>query len=79
MTEAQEAAARHSGRPGSIRLDDFLKWTGKVRSGGEAKHRIQGGDVAVNGTVETHRCRKLVEGDEVSLDGVATRVAIPET
>jgi len=59
-----------------IRLDDFLKLTGRVRSGGEAKHRIQGGNVLVNGAVETRRSRKLVRGDKVTLDGVTSEVIL---
>lgn len=61
-----------------IRLDDFLKLTGRVRSGGEAKHRIQGGEVLVGGVVETHRSRKLVRGDRVTLDGVTIEVSLGE-
>ena len=57
-----------------IRLDDFLKLTGRVRSGGEAKHRIQGGEVIVGGAVETRRSRKLVRGDQVTMDGVTSEV-----
>jgi ribosome-associated protein len=53
----------------TLRLDHYLKLTGRVRSGGEAKHRIQSGDVNVNGVTETHRSRKLRRGDQVALDG----------
>ena len=35
-----------------IRLDQFLKWQGWVSTGGEAKLRIQAGDVSVNGAVD---------------------------
>ena len=61
--------------PASIQLDHFLKLTGRVRSGGEAKHRIQAGEVSVNGVVETRRSRKLVRGDRVTLDGATTETA----
>jgi ribosome-associated protein len=50
-----------------IRLDQYLKLLGWVRSGGEAKYLIQSGQVLVNGQVETHRSRKMAEGDRVSL------------
>lgn len=50
-----------------IRLDQFLKLMGLVRSGGEAKHLIQDGHVTLNGEVETRRSKKLYEGDEVGL------------
>jgi len=52
-----------------VKLDQFLKWQGLVGSGGEAKQRIQQGDVSVNGAVETRRGRQLSLGDAVALDG----------
>ena len=52
-----------------IRLDQFLKWQGLVGTGGEAKQRIQGGEVRVNGFQETRRGRKLKPGDRVELAG----------
>jgi len=58
----------------SIRLDQFLKWKGLADTGGQAKLRIQGGEVRVNGAVETRRGRTLYEGDRVELDGVALTV-----
>ena len=53
----------------SIQLDQFLKLSCLVNSGGEAKHLIQAGAVQVNGEVETRRGRKLVPGDVVQFDG----------
>ena len=38
-------------------------------TGGEAKQRIQRGDVAVNGVIETRRGRQLASGDAVEIDG----------
>ncbi|MHB9033426.1 MAG: RNA-binding S4 domain-containing protein [Anaerolineae bacterium] len=52
-----------------IRLDQFLKLTGLVHSGGEAKYLIQSGQVMLNGAIETHRSKKLQPGDTVSLGG----------
>jgi ribosome-associated protein len=52
-----------------MKLDQFLKWQGLVDSGGEAKLRIQRGDVRVNGGIETRRGRQLAVGDAVMLDG----------
>jgi ribosome-associated protein len=52
---------------GIIRLDQFLKYVGAVRTGGEAKQLIQNGEVWVNGEVETRRSHKLALGDEVAL------------
>jgi ribosome-associated protein len=55
-----------------VKLDQFLKWQGLVSTGGEAKLRIQRGDVRVNGTIETRRGRQLAPGDAVELDGRET-------
>lgn len=52
-----------------IKLDQFLKWQGLVETGGHAKQLIQGGEVRVNGEVETRRGRKLRTGDRVELAG----------
>jgi ribosome-associated protein len=52
-----------------LKLDQFLKFQGLVATGGEAKLRIQRGDVCVNGVVETRRGRQLALGDAVSIDG----------
>ena len=54
--------------PMAIRLDQFLQLCG-VPTGGQAKLLIQGGEVTVNGEVETRRRKKLTIGDEVGLDG----------
>ncbi len=59
----------------SIRLDDFLKISGVVATGGEAKVRIQGGEVTVNGVVETRRRRQLSIGDVVELMGTQLEVS----
>jgi len=72
---AEDAAAPVRG---TIRLDQFLKLTGRARSGGEAKHRIQAGEVTVNGQVETHRSRKLAPGDRVGLGGETIEVDLSE-
>ena len=52
-----------------MRLDQHLKFQGLVSTGGEAKIRIQQGEVSVNGAVETRRGRKLSAGDVVELAG----------
>lgn len=52
-----------------MKLDQFLKWQGLVATGGEAKLRIQRGDVRVNGAIETRRGRQLHTGDAVAIDG----------
>jgi ribosome-associated protein len=62
----------------TIRLDQFMKLVGLVRSGGEAKHLIQGGEVLVNGEVETRRSKKLRSGDVVQLGDYEATVEIAE-
>jgi ribosome-associated protein len=50
-----------------ITLGQALKASNLVGSGGEAKILIQGGEVRVNGEVETRRGRKLHSGDVVEV------------
>lgn len=50
-----------------IRLDAALKLAHLVGSGGEAKIRIQQGEVKVNGVVCTMRGKKLYPGDSAQL------------
>ncbi|MEM9368550.1 MAG: RNA-binding S4 domain-containing protein [Planctomycetota bacterium] len=57
-----------------IRLDDFLKCQGWVGTGGEAKMRIQSGEVFVNGETETRRRRQLHLGDRVQLGELSAEV-----
>ncbi|MCL4294877.1 MAG: RNA-binding S4 domain-containing protein [Anaerolineae bacterium] len=53
----------------TIQLDQFLKWKGLVSTGGQAKLVIQGGEVQLNGIVETRRKKKLKSGDKVTFAG----------
>lgn len=48
-----------------IRLDDLLKLTGCVETGGHAKVLIQGGGVLLDGEVCTMRGKKLRGGETV--------------
>ena len=52
-----------------IKLQDLLKFAGLVETGGEAKERVQAGEVLVNGEACTQRGRKLRPGDLVRFDG----------
>lgn len=61
-----------------MKLDQYLKWQGLVGTGGEAKLRIQQGDVRVNGVIETRRGRQLSSGDAVAIDGREVIVAATE-
>ncbi len=58
----------------TIDLQDFLKLRGLVETGGEAKFRVQGGEVRLNGQIETRRRKKLRRGDIVEYAG--QRVAV---
>lgn len=53
----------------TIHLDQFLKVQNLVGTGGQAKQVIQGGEVLVNGEVETRRRRQLRQGDVVEYGG----------
>ena len=52
-----------------IKLEAFLKLAGAVSTGGEAKNRIQDGQVKVNGETCTMRGKKLRPGDRAVIDG----------
>ena len=52
-----------------IKLDAFLKFAGALATGGEAKLRIQDGQVLVNGEVCPMRGKKLRDGDTVEIGG----------
>ena len=58
-----------------IKLDALLKYAGLCETGGEAKERVQAGEVKVNGEVCTMRGKKCVPGDSIELDGRTVRVA----
>ena len=65
-----EPMDEHTPEPSqTIRLDNFLKLTGVVGTGGQAKLLIQSGEVTVNGEPETRRSKKLVIGDVVEVLG----------
>lgn len=52
-----------------IKLEGLLKLTGVSATGGEAKERIQSGQVLVNNATCTQRGKKLRPGDTVAIDG----------
>ncbi len=70
MAEARDVSIRTEW----IRLDQFLKLAQAAGTGGEAKIRIQGGEVSVNGQAETRRGRKIRPGDVVEVSGTLYRV-----
>ncbi|MDO4613370.1 MAG: RNA-binding S4 domain-containing protein [Actinomycetaceae bacterium] len=55
-----------------IKLGQFLKLTGLVEDGAEARVAIASGDVDVNGEAETKRGRQLNPGDVVTVDHPAS-------
>lgn len=57
-----------------IKLDSFLKWSGAVSLGSEAKVLIQSGEVKLNGIVEVQRGKKLKKGDIIELNGESYRI-----
>ncbi|MDJ0620857.1 MAG: RNA-binding S4 domain-containing protein [Calothrix sp. MO_192.B10] len=61
-------------RDGTIKLNQFLKLMGIVPTGGQAKLMIQGGEVQVNGMLETRRGRRLLPGDKVTVEGKTLEV-----
>lgn len=61
-----------------ITLGQLLKWLGVVRTGGQVKDMLAGGEVRVNGTAERRRGRKLYAGDLLELpDGRRVHIASP--
>ncbi len=60
-----------------IKLDAFLKFSGMLATGGEAKLAVQDGLVQVNGEVCLMRGKKLRDGDIVTVDGQKFRVKGP--
>ena len=58
-----------------IKLQDLLKLAHLVSTGGEAKERIQPGEVTVGGQVCTMRGKKIRPGDDVCFQGMHYTVA----
>ena len=67
-----------SGSLPRIKLDSFLKLSGEVQSGGQAKRLVQAGQVSVNGEVCALRGRKLKGGDVVEVRGNRYEVKVEE-
>ncbi|WP_026883404.1 RNA-binding S4 domain-containing protein [Clostridium akagii] len=57
-----------------IKLDGFLKWSGIVSQGSDAKFYIKNGNVKLNGEIEIQRGKKLVKGDIVEFDGESYKI-----
>ncbi|MFC0212751.1 S4 domain-containing protein YaaA [Paenibacillus chartarius] len=52
-----------------ITLGQFLKLADCISTGGQAKFFVKEADIRVNGEAENRRGRKLVPGDQVSVEG----------
>lgn len=52
-----------------IKLGQFLKFSGIITNGGEAKNLLEEGLILVNNKVELARGKKLFPGDTVVFDG----------
>ena len=59
-----------------IRLDDLLKLTGCVETGGHAKVLIQGGGVLLDGEVCTMRGKKLRGGEIITVPEMGEEIAV---
>lgn len=57
-----------------IRLGQFLKYSGLLDSGGDAKEVVIDGFVKVNDEVDRRRGRQLHDGDLVTFEGRTVRV-----
>jgi len=62
--------------PPPIRLEQFLKLAGVVGTGGQAKRLIQGGEVKLNGAIETRRKKQLAPGDVIEALGQVLEVGL---
>lgn len=57
-----------------IKLDQLLKFSGLVSTGGEAKEVILEGLVKVNGETAFQRGKKIYPGDEIFFNGENVRI-----
>lgn len=59
-----------------IRLDDLLKLTGCVETGGQAKVLIQSGGVTLDGEVCTMRGKKLRGGEVIGISDLGEEITV---
>ena len=76
---APEAPVEVAIRDEYIKRDSFLKFSGAVMTGGEAKELIQGGKVKVNGETCEMRGKKMRPGDVAEVYGKSYMVTEQET
>ena len=61
-----------------IQLNQFLKLENHAMSGGDARSRIENGEVKVNGEVTNVIRKKLRTGDTVEIDGTVYQIKAEE-
>ncbi len=61
-----------------IQLNQFLKLENLAMSGGDARSRIENGEVKVNGEVTNVIRKKLRTGDTVEIDGKVYQIKAEE-
>ncbi len=61
-----------------IKLQQFLKFSNVIASGGEAKNAIIDGFVLVNGEICTQRGKKIYPGDVVQLEDIILKAVSEE-
>jgi len=61
-----------------IQLNQFLKLENLAMSGGDARSRIENGEIKVNGEVTTVIRKKLRTGDRVEADGEVYEIKAEE-
>ncbi|WP_432561190.1 RNA-binding S4 domain-containing protein [Kineococcus sp. SYSU DK003] len=61
---------------GIVRLGQFLKLSGAVDTGGEAREALVAGEVTVNDEPEDRRGRQLSDGDVVTFGEGSWRVLV---
>ena len=61
-----------------IQLNQFLKLENLAMSGGDARSRIENGEVKVNGEVTNVIRKKLRTGDTVEIDGTVYQIKAEE-
>jgi ribosome-associated protein len=57
-----------------VELYKILKFEGLADSGGIAKQMIAGGQVSVNGEIETRKRKKIIAGDKIKFAGQSIEV-----
>ena len=70
------APARAVQVTGFVRLGPFLKLSGAVDSGADAREVLLTGQVTVNGDAEERRGRQLADGDVVGFGPQSWRVRV---